>query len=80
MSGFDDSLPDGGNSSPAKMTDTKLGNALGKIDLQGHDLPPSPAPSSPRNGKKYAFATELVYTDGGDQYNSSSTPIYQVST
>ena len=80
MSGFDDSLPDGNNTSPAKTIDASLGKALGKIDLQGHDLPPSPAPSSPRNGKKYALATELVYTDGGDQYNASSTPIYQVCT
>ena len=50
-----------------------------KIDLDGHDLPPSPAPSSPRNGKRYALATELVYTEGADQYGASSTPIYQVS-
>ena len=49
-----------------------------KIDLDGHDFPPSPAPSSPRNGRRYAFATELVYTEGNDQYNASSTPIYQV--
>lgn len=55
-----------------------LGRAFSKVDLDGHDLPPSPAPSTPRNGKKYAFATELVYTDNGDQYNSSSMPIYQV--
>ena len=50
-----------------------------KIDLDGHDFPPSPAPSSPRNGKRYALATELVYTEGTDQYGASSTPIYQVS-
>ena len=49
-----------------------------KIDLDGHDLPPSPAPSSPRNGNRYALATELVYTEGTDQYGASSTPIYQV--
>lgn len=48
------------------------------VDLDGHNLPPSPAPSSPHNGKKYALATELVYTEGNDQYNSSSMPIYQV--
>ena len=55
-----------------------LGKAIPKIDLDGHDFPPSPAPSSPRNGKRYALATELVYTEGTDQYNASSTPIYQV--
>lgn len=55
-----------------------LGKAFSQIDLDGHDLPPSPAPSSPRNGKKYAFATELVYTESSDQYNASSVPIYQV--
>ena len=55
-----------------------LGKAFSRIDLDGHDLPPSPAPSSPRNGKRYALATELVYTEGTDQYNASSTPIYQV--
>ncbi len=55
-----------------------LGKAFSKVDLDGHDLPPSPAPSSPRNGKKYAFATELVYTESTDQYNASSVPIYQV--
>lgn len=56
-----------------------LGKAFSSIDLDGHDLPPSPAPSSPRNGKRYAIATELVYTEGTDQYNASSQPIYQVS-
>ncbi|KAF2455200.1 cystathionine beta-lyase MetG [Lineolata rhizophorae] len=56
------------------------GKALQDVDLDGHDLPPSPAPSSPRNGRKYALATELVYTDGGDQYNASSVPIYQSAT
>ena len=56
-----------------------LTNAFSKLDLEGHNLPPSPAPSTPRNGRKYALATELVYTEGSDQYNSSSVPIYQVS-
>lgn len=55
-----------------------LGQVLSKIDLDGHNLPPSPAPSSPRNGRKYAFATELVYTESRDQYNATSVPIYQV--
>lgn len=56
-----------------------LGKAMQTVDLDGHNLPPSPAPSSPHNGRKYALATELVYTEGSDQYGSSSTPIYQVS-
>lgn len=55
-----------------------LGKAFSKVDLDGHDLPPSPAPSTPSNGKKYALATELVYTESTDQYNASSVPIYQV--
>ena len=63
-----------GPSDPGKS----LGKAFSKIDIDGHDLPPSPAPSSPRNGKRYALATELVYTEGTDQYNASSQPIYQV--
>lgn len=51
-----------------------------RLDLEGHDLPPSPAPSSPRNGRRYALATELVYTDSKDQYGASSMPIYQSAT
>ncbi|TVY29469.1 Cystathionine beta-lyase [Lachnellula hyalina] len=54
--------------------------AFPKIDLDGHNLPPSPAPSSPRNGRKYALATELVYTESKDQYGASSMPIYQSAT
>lgn len=53
------------------------GKAFAQVDLDGHDFPPSPAPSSPRNGRRYALATELVFTEGSDQYNASSTPIYQ---
>jgi cystathionine beta-lyase len=48
------------------------------VDLQGNDLPPSPAPSSPHAGRRYNIATELVFTESGDQYNASSVPIYQV--
>lgn len=55
-----------------------LSKALASVDLDGHDFPPSPAPSTPRNGRQYAIATELVYTNSGDQYNASSMPIYQV--
>lgn len=62
------------------MPSHALGKAFSKIDIDGHDLPPSPAPSSPRNGKRYAIATELVYTEGSDQYGASSTPIYQSAT
>jgi cystathionine beta-lyase len=57
-----------------------IGKAISHIDLDGHDLPPSPAPSSPRNGRKYALATELVYTESKDQYGASSMPIYQSAT
>ncbi|QUC20815.1 uncharacterized protein UV8b_05056 [Ustilaginoidea virens] len=55
--------------------------ATRKFDLDGNDLPPSPAPSSPRNGRRrYALATELVYTESKDQYGASSIPIYQSAT
>ncbi|KAK6433977.1 cystathionine beta-lyase [Oleoguttula sp. CCFEE 5521] len=57
-----------------------LAKGLKHLDLDGHDLPPSPAPSTPTNGRKYALATELVYTESNDQFNSSSTPIYQSAT
>ncbi|KAF2714200.1 cystathionine beta-lyase-like protein [Pleomassaria siparia CBS 279.74] len=56
------------------------GKALTTQDLDGHNLPPSPAPSTPRNGRKYALMTELVYTESNDQYNASSVPIYQSAT
>lgn len=49
-----------------------------QVDLSGNDLPPSPAPSSPHTGRRYNIATELVFTEGSDQYNASSVPIYQV--
>ncbi|TDZ23277.1 Cystathionine beta-lyase [Colletotrichum orbiculare MAFF 240422] len=56
----------------------KPGSPLKRFDLEGHNLPPSPAPSSPRNGRRrYALATELVYTESNDQYGASSVPIYQ---
>ena len=70
--------PNGNSESTSAIPAKSLGKAFSKVDLDGHDLPPSPAPSSPRNGKRYALATELVYTEGTDQYNASSTPIYQV--
>lgn len=67
-----------GQSTGSTNTTSVLSKAFPHIDLDGHDLPPSPAPSSPRNGRRYALATELVYTEGSDQYNASSMPIYQV--
>ncbi|KAK3051240.1 cystathionine beta-lyase [Extremus antarcticus] len=57
-----------------------IGKAMKNLDLDGHDLPPSPTPSSPSTGRKYALATELVYTESNDQFNASSTPIYQSAT
>ena len=71
-------MSDGG--SGQQRPSRSVNKAFSKIDLDGHDLPPSPAPSSPRNGKRYALATELVYTEGSDQYGASSTPIYQSAT
>ncbi|KAK3688428.1 Cys/Met metabolism PLP-dependent enzyme-domain-containing protein [Podospora appendiculata] len=60
---------------------TAASKALARLDLDGHDLPPSPAPSSPHAGRRrYALATELVYTETKDQYGSSSIPIYQSAT
>ncbi|QKX54859.1 uncharacterized protein TRUGW13939_01949 [Talaromyces rugulosus] len=67
----------GDASAPAENVVKK---AFPRVDLDGHDLPPSPAPSSPHSGRRYAIATELVYTEGGDQYNASSVPIYQSAT
>ena len=71
-------------SSPGSSTGA-TGSALKKVsarvDLDGHNLPPSPAPSSPANGRRrYALATELVYTETKDQYGASSIPIYQSAT
>lgn len=66
--------------SSSKAAATAPTKAFQNLDLDGHDLPPSPAPSSPSNGRKYALATELVYTETNDQYNSSSMPIYQSAT
>jgi len=79
MSGSDKSPAGGESSTDSKNKANGLGKVFSTLDLDGHNLPPSPAPSSPRNGRKYAIATELVYTEGTDQYNASSTPIYQVS-
>jgi len=70
-----------GTMTPQKPSDGKLadlGKASQETDLDGHNLPPTPATSSPRSGRKYALATELVYTEGNDQHNASSMPIYQV--
>lgn len=80
MSGSDKSPVGGESSTGSTKKPNGLGKAFANLDLDGHNLPPSPAPSSPRNGRKYALATELVYTEGSDQYNASSTPIYQVGS
>ncbi|KAL9132538.1 MAG: hypothetical protein Q9175_006290 [Cornicularia normoerica] len=80
MSSFTSDRPGGDPAEGFSQSTKSLGKAVSRIDLDGHDLPPSPAPSSPRNGKRYALATELVYTEGTDQYNASSTPIYQSAT
>ena len=75
-------MSDSGSSSTPPVQNPKLSalnKAFQQVDLDGHDLPPSPAPSSPRNGRNYSIATQLVYAEGSDQYNASSVPIYQVS-
>lgn len=66
--------------SAASGPSSSLKKAFPHVDLQGNDLPPSPAPSSPHAGRRYNIATELVFTEGSDQYNASSVPIYQVRT
>lgn len=68
------------SSKTASGKTSTMAKAFQHVDLEGHDLPPSPAPSSPRSGRRYALATELVYTEGTDQYNASSVPIYQSAT
>ncbi|CAI6337206.1 unnamed protein product [Periconia digitata] len=65
---------------PSKSKAAAVGKVVTSHDIDGHDLPPSPAPSTPRNGRKYALMTELVYTESTDQYNASSVPIYQSAT
>ncbi|KAE9965728.1 hypothetical protein EG328_009428 [Venturia inaequalis] len=53
------------------------GKAMTVTDIDGHDLPPSPAPSSPHPGRRYALATELSATfkqtsgSGGGEYDYS---------
>lgn len=74
-------MSDSGSSSTLPLKNPKLSamsKAFAAVDLDGHDLPPSPAPSSPRGSRNYAIATQLVYSEGNDQYNASSVPIYQV--
>ncbi|SMR53047.1 unnamed protein product [Zymoseptoria tritici ST99CH_1E4] len=66
-----------------KGTPNGIGKSLQNLnlDLDGHEMPPSPAPSSPSNGRRrFALATELVYTESDDQHNASSFPIYQSAT
>ncbi|KKZ59324.1 cystathionine beta-lyase [[Emmonsia] crescens] len=68
-----------GDSSSDKLK-TLPSKTLSGLDLEGHNLPPSPAPSSPHSGRRYALATELVFTESNDQFNASSVPIYQSAT
>ncbi|KAF7534963.1 hypothetical protein G7054_g5753 [Neopestalotiopsis clavispora] len=70
-----------GSSSSSNDGTKPVNKAVAKVDLDGHNLPPSPAPSSPSAGRRrYALATELVYTETKDQYGASSIPIYQSAT
>ncbi|KIX02302.1 cystathionine beta-lyase [Rhinocladiella mackenziei CBS 650.93] len=76
-------MSESGSSSTPPLKNPKLGamnKVFAQVDLDGHDLPPSPAPSSPRSGRQYSIATQLVYSEGNDQYNASSVPIYQSAT
>ncbi|RMZ87632.1 hypothetical protein DV736_g5140, partial [Chaetothyriales sp. CBS 134916] len=77
-SGSSSSTPPSGPLRNPKLS--AMNKALQQVDLDGHDLPPSPTPSSPRSGRQYAIATQLVYSEGSDQYNASSAPIYQSAT
>ncbi|RYP07387.1 hypothetical protein DL764_002522 [Monosporascus ibericus] len=75
------SPPNNGSPSGSDDATKPINKAFAKVDLDGHALPPSPAPSSPSSGRRrYALATELVYTDSKDQYGASSIPIYQSAT
>lgn len=66
---------------PTPSNGGPVNKAFAKVDLDGHNLPPSPAPSSPSNGRRrYALATELVYTETKDQYGASSIPVYRSAT
>ncbi|KAI5288116.1 cystathionine beta-lyase [Ascosphaera aggregata] len=61
-------------------SNNQLLKAVAKVDTQGHHLPPSPASSISYTPRRYAIATELVFTEHHDQYRSSSVPIYQSAT
>lgn len=72
------SAPGSGIPNAASGSSSGVKKGFPQVDLSGNDLPPSPAPSSPHTGRRYNIATELVFTEGSDQYNASSVPIYQV--
>ncbi|KAK2760234.1 cystathionine beta-lyase [Arachnomyces sp. PD_36] len=75
-----ESTPTNPGNSGTEKSGSVLRKAFAHVDLEGHNLPPSPAPSSPRTDRRYALATELVFTEGNDQYRASSVPIYQSAT
>ncbi|KAJ5412014.1 Cystathionine beta-lyase eukaryotic [Penicillium crustosum] len=74
------SAPGSGIPNAASGSSSGVKKGFPQVDLSGNDLPPSPAPSSPHTGRRYNIATELVFTEGSDQYNASSVPIYQSAT
>ncbi|OJD11022.1 cystathionine beta-lyase [Emergomyces pasteurianus Ep9510] len=78
MAGSDNPHSTGDSSSDKSKTLPR--KTVSGLDIEGHNLPPSPAPSSPHGGRRYALATELVFTEGNDQFNASSVPIYQSAT
>lgn len=50
------------------------------LDLDGHELPPTPSTGSPSNEKRWNLATELVYAEHDDANHSSSYPLYLSAT
>lgn len=51
------------------------------LPVTGQAISPlSPTLPNPPQARKYAFATELLFSDNRDQYGASSMPIYQSAT